>query len=218
MIVLYTILVLIVGIPFAYVIRSIIQSKREFEKDMEEKRKQKEEADALARAQHLAILGVVKEQAEQVGDTQTVQAVLNMTYDGRMPVLKFDGTYTNLYSQIYEYNIAGINYRSAASINRCVGDFHARLIPEPTNEYDPNAVKIVHEGNIHLGYIPADSTGHLRKHFQLPAYCWGHIDEHEDYDGRKYYTGTVWVETEPSFVPSEEAQKIPETDGLGDSK
>lgn len=41
----------------------------------------------------------------------------------------------------------------------------------------------------------------------------------------KHYTGTVWVETEPSFVPSEEAQKIPETDtkipetdGLGDSK
>ena len=31
-------------------------------------------------------------------------------------------------------------------------------------------------------------------------------------------TGTVWVETEPSFVPSKEAQKIPETDGLGDSK
>ena len=50
----------------------------------------------------------------------------------------------------------------------------------------------------------------------------------------KHYTGTVWVETEPSFVPSEtdtkipetepsfvpseDAQKIPETDGLGDSK
>lgn len=34
----------------------------------------------------------------------------------------------------------------------------------------------------------------------------------------KHYTGTVWVETEPSFVPSEEAQKIPETDGLGDLK
>ena len=34
----------------------------------------------------------------------------------------------------------------------------------------------------------------------------------------EHYTGTVWVETEPTFVPSKEAQKIPETDGLGDSK
>ena len=232
MIVLYTILTLIVGIPFVYAIRSIIQSKREFEKDMEEKRKQKEEeqrqkeeAIERANAKRLAILGIIKKQAEQVGDTKTVQAILNMTYDGIFPVQLFDGTYTNLYSKVYEYNISGINYRSAASIKRCVGDFHARLIPEPTNEFDPNAIKIVHEGNIHLGYIPADSTGHVRKNFKLPAYCWGHIDEHTDYDGRKYYTGTVWVETEPSFVPSEEAQKIPETDtkipetdGLGDSK
>jgi len=218
MIVLYTFLVLVVGTVFVYVISSILQDKREYEKRMEEKRKQKEAEEALAQAQHLALLGVVKEQAEQVGDTQTVQAVLNMTYDGRMPVRKFDGTYVSLYSQVYEYNIAGINFRSAASIKRCVGDFHARLIPEPTNDFDPNAIKIVHECNIHLGYIPAESTGHVRKNFQLPAYCWGHIDEHRDYDGRQYFTGTVWLETEPSFVPGETDTKSPETDGLGVTK
>ncbi len=28
----------------------------------------------------------------------------------------------------------------------------------------------------------------------------------------KHYTGTVWVETEPSFVPSETDTKIPKTE------
>ena len=64
MIVLYTFLVLVVGTVFVYVISSILQDKREYEKRMEEKRKQKEAEDALAKAQHLALLGIVKEQAE----------------------------------------------------------------------------------------------------------------------------------------------------------
>jgi hypothetical protein len=34
----------------------------------------------------------------------------------------------------------------------------------------------------------------------------------------EHYTGTVLVETDLSFVPSETDIKIPETDGLWDSK
>ena len=202
MIVLYTILVLVVAIVFIYVISTIIQEKKEYMQRMQEKQRQKEEEEAIANAKRLAILGVVKEQAERVGDSKTVQAVLNMTYEGKLPTQKPDGSWTNIYSQVYEYNIAGINYRSAASIKRCVGYFHARLVPEPTNDFDPNAIKIIHEGNIHVGYIPAASTDHVRKNFQLPTYCWGHIDEHDDYDGRLYFTGTVWIETEPTFSTS----------------
>jgi len=225
MTVLYTFLALIVVALIVSVTRNIKKEKKEYKEHMEERRRQKdeeqrqkEEAIELAKAKRLAVLGIIKQQAEQVGDTKTVQEILNMTYEGIFPVQLFDGTYTNLYSKVYEYNISGINYRTAASIKRCVGDFHARLIPEPTNDFDPNAIKIVHEGNIHLGYIPAESTGHVRKNFQLPAYCWGHIDEHRDYDGRQYFTGTVWLETEPSFVPGETDTKSPETDGLGVTK
>jgi hypothetical protein len=32
------------------------------------------------------------------------------------------------------------------------------LIPEPTNEYDPRAIKIIHPAAGKLGYIPKEST------------------------------------------------------------
>ena len=36
------------------------------------------------------------------------------------------------------------------------------LIPEPTNEYDPNAIKVVIDG-VHVGYIKAGSCKHVLK-------------------------------------------------------
>lgn len=35
------------------------------------------------------------------------------------------------------------------------GDFLVSLVPEPSNPYDSNAIKVNHKGNL-LGYIPAD--------------------------------------------------------------
>lgn len=37
------------------------------------------------------------------------------------------------------------------------------LVPEPTNKYDPNAIKVVHESIGHIGYIPADTTVRVKK-------------------------------------------------------
>ena len=49
----------------------------------------------------------VKRQAEERGDSDTVNAVLNMTYDGPLPEKLADGSYSCIYT-LYDYNIAGI--------------------------------------------------------------------------------------------------------------
>ena len=36
------------------------------------------------------------------------------------------------------------------------------LVPDPTNEYDPNAIKVLAD-NIHIGYIKSGSCKHLNK-------------------------------------------------------
>lgn len=36
------------------------------------------------------------------------------------------------------------------------------LEPEPTNQYDPNAVKVIYD-NKHLGYIPRDLAGEVAR-------------------------------------------------------
>lgn len=38
----------------------------------------------------------------------------------------------------------------------------AQLIPEPDNEYDPNAIKVIVDG-IHVGYVPKDETDAVSK-------------------------------------------------------
>lgn len=40
------------------------------------------------------------------------------------------------------------------------GDFLVTLVPEPSNTYDSNAIKVTHKGNL-LGYIPADMTSEI---------------------------------------------------------
>ncbi len=38
------------------------------------------------------------------------------------------------------------------------GNFLVSLIPDPKNQYDPNAIRVVHKGKT-LGFIPKDQTG-----------------------------------------------------------
>lgn len=57
-------------------------------------------------------------------------------------------------------HIAGIPHRKPSALPP-VGA-HVLLVPEPTNTYDPNAIKIVWEG-IHLGYVPKTETATVRQ-------------------------------------------------------
>ena len=58
------------------------------------------------------------------------------------------------------YSIAGIN-RNGCKLKH-VGSFLGMLVAEPSNEFDPNAIKIVHEDGTKLGYIKTRETDDVR--------------------------------------------------------
>ena len=149
----------------------------------------------IANANKLAAMGEALQQAKAQGDEKTVQAILNMTYTGPLPEKKDDGTYTKIYKNYLQFKIAGINHRKG--IGEYEGKFIGKVVPEPTNQYDPNAIKIIHQDGMHLGYVPAEDTDQLREWVKnsFPYKCYGEIFQDEDYDeGRKYYWGEVMVE------------------------
>ena len=122
-------------------------------------------------------------QADEAFDWDTHNAIVSGTYDGPLP--DYNGAYwSQLYPNIYHTKIAGINF--SRGIKNLAGVyFDALLIPEPTNKYDSNAIKIIHATDRRkLGYIPADETDSVRRWVsnQFPYPCRAHIDDFEDYD------------------------------------
>ena len=135
-------------------------------------------------------------QSKIVGDEKTYQAVLNDNYDGALPEPRDDGGYLSIYDNLRILKIAGINYRSG--INRYTGRVMCALVPEPDNEYDPDAIKIVAEDRHHLGYIPTDQTDFVRSMTgdTFPYRCEAHIYETEDEDdGHRFYYGFVYIKS-----------------------
>ena len=129
-----------------------------------------------------------------VGYNDTYNAVLNNTYRGPWPEPRADGGYLSLYDNLRILKIAGINYRTG--INRYLGRVMCALVPEPDNEYDPEAVKIVAEDRHHLGYIPSEQTDFVRSMAggEFPYRCEAHIYESEDEeDGHKFFYGFVYI-------------------------
>lgn len=148
--------------------------------------------DVLANANRLMLLMEVMRQAKLYGDSDTVQAVTNMTYDGPLPEKLPDGSYTRLY-ELQDYNIAGINYRG--NVATYLGDFEGYLKPDPENEHDPNAIAVYAKDGHHLGFIPAACTDYIRSlGKQFPIAITGTIDqEHDDIEDRYYFVGTVFL-------------------------
>ena len=125
-------------------------------------------------------------QADEAFDWDTHNAIVAGTYDGPLP--DYDGAYwSQLYPNIYHTKITGINF--ARGIKNLAGVyFDALLIPEPTNKYDPNAIKIIHAHDRRkLGYIPAEETDAVRRWVsnQFPSPCRAHIEDFEDFDEEK---------------------------------
>lgn len=71
------------------------------------------------------------------------------------------------------FNIAGIEYRN--NIDEYLGEFVGVLEAEPTNPYDPNAIKILAHDGHHVGYVPKDMTDEVRKVANLPCPCFFYI-------------------------------------------
>jgi hypothetical protein len=62
--------------------------------------------------------------------------------------------------------IAGVKHRPAADIQRAIADGLAEgsklnLTPEPTNQYDPNAIAVFHYG-VMIGYVPKVQQANVR--------------------------------------------------------
>ena len=133
-------------------------------------------------------------QAGIVGDDATVKAINDGTYDGPWPMKRADGGYLSLYDTLRILKVAGINHRQ--NIDRYTGRLDVALVPEPTNQFDPNAIKIVAEDGHHLGYIEANQTDFVRSLAldTFPYRCTCFIDEHEDeFDGHTFYIGFVYI-------------------------
>lgn len=133
-------------------------------------------------------------QADIVGDIKTINAINDNSYNGPLPEKRSDGGFLSIYDNLRILKIAGINYRQG--INRYIGRVECVLVPEPQNEYDPNAIKVVASDRHHLGYIPSDMTDFVRSMAgeEFPMHCICYIDEVEDEsNGHKFYVGYVYI-------------------------
>lgn len=133
-------------------------------------------------------------QAGIVDDHLTVSAIESGTYKGPLPEPRGDGGWLSIYDNLRILKIAGINHRQG--ISRYVGRVECALVPEPDNEYDPDAIKIVAEDRHHLGYIPSGQTDLVCSLTanEFPYRCTAFIEACEDEDdGHKFYTGFVYI-------------------------
>ena len=133
-------------------------------------------------------------QAGIVGDTLTVSAIESGTYTGPLPERRADGGWLSIYDNLRILKIAGINHRQG--ISRYVGRVECVLVPEPDNEYDPDAIKIVAEDRHHLGYIPSGQTDLVCSLTanEFPYRCTAFIEECDDEDdGHKFFVGFVYI-------------------------
>lgn len=137
-------------------------------------------------------------QAEDVWDMSTYFAIQSGEYTGSLPEHIVGGHWTDLYPDIYRTKIAGINFRKdAKSYSGQIID--CMLYPDPKNEYDPNAIKIVTNDYTHIGFIPADETDCIRQwvNNKLPYPCRARIQEctESDYNDRErtYLIGNICI-------------------------
>ena len=136
-------------------------------------------------------LKMARQRAFESGDTEAVQSIDNGTYKELLEQRAVDRESKIAPGiEIYQYSIAGINYRKgiAAYLGRATG----YIKPEPTNRHDPNAIAVYANDGHHLGYIPATDTYEvhaLRLHFPIPVSV--DIEECYDDDNLRFYVGEV---------------------------
>jgi hypothetical protein len=89
--------------------------------------------------------------------------------------------------------VAGMNFRQG--MNRYKGFIDAALVPEPKNEYDKNAIKVVSIDGHHLGYVPAEQTDFVRSLTanEFPYKCKCEVCEGFDGEDEKYYFGYLYI-------------------------
>jgi hypothetical protein len=132
-------------------------------------------------------------QAEIAGNDIVKDAILSNTYTGPWPERRDDGGYLSIFDNLRILKVAGMNFRQG--MNRYKGFIDAALVPEPKNEYDSNAIKVVAIDGHHLGYVPAEQTDFVRSLTanEFPYKCKCEVCEGLDYDDEKYYFGYLYI-------------------------
>ena len=157
-------------------------------------KKQPTDEELLANARLLMHKAEALIQADIVGDKITADAIKSDTYSGPLPERRADGGWLSIFDNLRILSIAGINHRK--NIDRYTGRVECALVPEPTNEFDPDAIKIVAEDSHHLGYIPSNQTDFVCSLTgdTFPYHCTAFIHEAEDdIDGHRFFVGHVYI-------------------------
>lgn len=133
-------------------------------------------------------------QAALMEDAETIKAINDGTYDGKLPERRSDGGWLSVYDDLRILGIAGINHRQR--IGSYMGRVDVALVPEPGNEFDPCAIKVVAEDGHHLGYVHYDQTPMVRAwakdHF--PKLAVAFIEQKTDeVDGHSFYVGYFYL-------------------------
>ena len=155
---------------------------------------EKSDDDLLANARLLMRQGEALIQAELAGKDTIRDAILSNSYSGPWPERRDDGGWLSVFDNLRILKIAGINRRDG--IGRYVGRVDCALVPEPDNEFDPEAIKVVADDRHHLGYIPADQTAFVRSLTagEFPYKATAFIEEKEDeVDGHRFFVGFVYI-------------------------
>ena len=93
-----------------------------------------------------------------------------------------------------EFDIAGTSYRKG--LMKYAGEFKGRLEEEPTNEYDPKAIKILAEDGHHVGYVPKGMTDNIREFMPLPCTCYCYLHRRRE-DGKYIFFGSAYITHTP---------------------
>ena len=102
------------------------------------------------------------------------------------------------------FGVDGIN-RNGCTLKH-VGAFLGTLVAEPDNEFDVNAIMVIHEDGTHIGYIKARETAYVRYYLgndfkKFP--CIGqikYVEEKEDYEMNGEKSEDENEETQSFFV------------------
>lgn len=94
-----------------------------------------------------------------------------------------------------DFNVAGINFR--ANLDEYVGEFMGRLIEEPENEHDPQAIRVEHQDGTLIGYVPKDMTNTVRDFKALPCDCYVYIGKIKYREGGHSFFSICYVTEHP---------------------
>ena len=160
----------------------------------ESEKRDAEHDDLLANARLLMRKTEAMIQADLAGNQTVHDAIMSNNYNGPLPERRDDGGWLSVFENLRVLKIAGINRREG--IDRYVGRVDCALVPEPDNEFDPEAIKIVADDRHHLGYIPVDQTAFVRSLTaeEFPYKATAFIEEKQDeVDGHRFFVGYVYI-------------------------